>query len=105
MKPAEILAMATIGGAEALHLEAHIGSLEKGKQADLVIISTDSPSMFPIYDPYAAIVYCAESSDIESVLAAGKFVMKKRELKTLDREEIRASSAHLVKKIAESMIP
>lgn len=101
MKPAEVLAMATIGGAEALHLEQHIGSLEKGKQADIVIVSTDSPSMFPIYDPYAALVYCAGSDNIESVLAAGKFMLKKRELKTLDREEIQASCTRITAKIAE----
>lgn len=47
----EIVKMATIEGAKALGLGDVTGSLEPGKEADLVIIETDSPNMFPIYDP------------------------------------------------------
>ena len=51
---AEIVRMATCEGAAALGLGAVTGSLEPGKEADIVLVETDSPNMFPVYDPYAA---------------------------------------------------
>ena len=99
MKPRDVLAMATIGGARALHLESETGSLEEGKAADITMISTDSPAMFPLYDPYAALVYAAEASDVSSVMINGKLVMKERRLLTLDREEIRSGTAWYIEKI------
>ena len=50
---------ATAGGAKALHMEQKIGSIEVGKRADLVLVETRSANMFPIYDPYSALVYSA----------------------------------------------
>ena len=57
MPAKDIVAMATIGGARALGLDRKIGSLEPGKEADLVLVETDSANMFPVYDPYSALVY------------------------------------------------
>ena len=45
-----VVEMATIDGAKALHMEKEIGSLEKGKKADLVLISLDEPNAVPMYD-------------------------------------------------------
>ena len=59
--------MATIEGAKALGLGDVTGSLEPGKEADLVIIETDSPNMFPIYDPYSTLVYSAFASNVRDV--------------------------------------
>ncbi len=105
MKPREVFEMATIGGARALHMEDSIGSLETGKLADITIISTDSPAMFPIYDPYATIVYSASPSDVSLVMVNGKVVMRDRRLITLDTMVIREASEDFVQRIAKEMNP
>ncbi|PIE33806.1 amidohydrolase [candidate division KSB3 bacterium] len=89
MPPQTVVDMATIGGAQALHMEKKIGSLEAGKRADIIIISTDAPSMYPIYDVYSALVYCASPRDVQTVLVDGRILMENRHLKTLDAPEIR----------------
>ena len=78
-KAEEIVKLATIGGAKALKMDDRIGSLEVGKQADIVLIETDSINMFPIYDPYSAIVYSANSSNVESVWINGVQVLKQKQ--------------------------
>ena len=78
-KAEEIVKLATIGGAKALKMEDRIGSLEVGKQADIVLIETDSMNMFPIYDPYSAIVYSANASNVDSVWINGVQVLKQKQ--------------------------
>ena len=68
--------MATIEGAKALGLGDVTGSLEPGKEADLVIIETDSPNMFPIYDPYSTLVYSAFASNVRDVYVAGECLVE-----------------------------
>lgn len=80
----EVLSMATLEGARALRMEEQIGSLESGKYADLIILETDSPNMCPIYDPYSAVVYSANPSNVESVFVHGKQVVDHRKLLTAD---------------------
>ena len=63
--------MATIDGARAIHLEKEIGSLEKGKKADLILISLDEPNAVPMYDVYAAIAYALKGSDVKTVIIGG----------------------------------
>jgi len=94
----EIVAMGTIDGARVLHMEDQIGSLEIGKQADIVILETDSVNMFPIYDPYSAIVYSANASNVADVYVAGKCVVKDKKLVGHDLEQIRAELKDLMDK-------
>lgn len=89
----EILRMATIGGATALGLEKEIGSLEKGKKADVIVIETDSVNMNPIYDYESAVVYSANPSNVEATIVNGELLMHHRRLFSMDlpslKEEIR----------------
>lgn len=101
LPPAKILEMATIGGAKALHLERITGSLEVGKRADIVMIGTDSPSMYPIYEPYAAVVYGASSEDVQTVIIEGQLVVRDRTCLTLDRETLLSEAAGYQKEIRE----
>ena len=78
-KAQEIVKLATIGGAKALKMDDRIGSLEVGKQADIVLIETDSVNMFPIYDPYSAIVYSANASNVDSVWINGVRVLNHKQ--------------------------
>jgi 5-methylthioadenosine/S-adenosylhomocysteine deaminase len=89
MRPIEILDMATLGGARSLYMDDKIGSLEPGKLADIIIIETTSPNMVPCYDPYAAVVFQAEPSNVSTTIIHGKLVMGNREMKTIGIAEDR----------------
>ena len=80
----------TIGGAKALKMDDRIGSLEVGKQADIVLIETDSVNMFPIYDPYSAIVYSANASNVDSVWINGTRVLSNKQ-SVFNLQEIKAA--------------
>lgn len=84
-----IVSLATIEGAKAMGLHLTTGSLEPGKQADLVLIETLSANMFPVYDPYSALVYSANPSNVESVFVAGECLVKDKKLVKSNLEEIR----------------
>lgn len=88
--PAEtIVSMATDLGAKALGLSDITGSLEPGKQADLVLVETRSANMFPVYNPYSALVYSANPSNVEAVYVAGECVVRDKKLAKADMAEIR----------------
>jgi 5-methylthioadenosine/S-adenosylhomocysteine deaminase len=92
--PAEAtLLMATRMGAEALHIGHMTGSLEVGKQADLILLNINTIHNAPRFrrDPngiYAQIVYAAKSSDVTDVMIDGKWVMRQQELLTVDVESV-----------------
>ena len=103
MPPPKVVEMATIGGARALHIEDKTGSLEKGKKADIIIVSTGSASMFPIYDYYSALVYCASPRDVNTVIVNGELVMENRKINTFNKNEVRTEAEKLVVKIKEGL--
>jgi len=83
----EVIRMSTINGAKAYGMDKVTGSIEPGKQADLMVINPDQPHWYPRYNPYSSIAYAMQSSDVESVMIAGDFVMKNREFTTVDETE------------------
>jgi len=94
-----VVEMATIEGAKAIGLDRHTGSLEVGKQADLIIIDTQTPHLVPIYHPESHIVYTAKGSDVRDVVVDGCVLVKDRKVLSLDVEEIMAK----VRAIAEEI--
>src|SRR5215813_11245802 len=99
----DVMAMATIEGARALHLDKQIGSLEPGKKADLVLLSLDQPNSVPMYDVYAQIVYASKASDITTVMVGGRIVMQNRKLLTVDEPAAIAKAREYKTKIAASL--
>ncbi len=87
--PYDILSMATINSARALGLDKKIGTLEAGKEADLILINTDSVNLSPLNDPFSAIVFAADRSNIDYVFSRGDAVLEKGELTHLDEEELK----------------
>jgi len=85
----EVMAMATIGGARALGTDDITGSLEIGKKADIVLIETDSINMFPVHDPYSAIVYSANPSNVDTVWIDGVMTVQNKKLAHHDLKQIR----------------
>lgn len=82
--PVDLVRMATIGGAHALHIQAKTGSLEIGKQADLIMIETQSSNMRPNYDSYATLVYSAYPSNIIMTMVAGRIIAQDGQILTIN---------------------
>ena len=102
--PAEqVVEMATITGARAVHLEKQIGSLESGKKADLILVDTGAPHSTPMYNVYSQLVYALKAADVRTVVVAGKIVMEDRQMLTLDEKEILAKAQEYKKKIEASL--
>jgi 5-methylthioadenosine/S-adenosylhomocysteine deaminase len=85
---AQVLEMATLGGARALGLEKEIGALEAGKKADLILVNAGSARALPLYDPYAQIVYDFKGGDVRTSIINGKVVMLEGRILTLDEKRI-----------------
>jgi len=83
-----VLRMATIEGAQALGLEKSTGTIDVGKRADIVLIDLKKPHLTPLHDLYANIVYSAHGSDVDTVIVDGRVLMERREVKTLNEEEV-----------------
>ena len=109
MSAEEAFALATISGAQAVHLEKEIGSIEKGKRADLVIVNRDSLNQIPLYNVYSDLVYATKASDVQTVIINGKIVMRDRRLLTLDeaaiKEDARVFRDQVIKSLGRSTIP
>ncbi|HXF95216.1 MAG TPA: amidohydrolase family protein, partial [Gemmatimonadales bacterium] len=87
---AQVLELATLGGARALGLEGEVGSIEVGKRADLVALDLSGPHGQPAdADPASRIVYAARAADVRHVLVDGRIVVQDGRLKTADLDEIR----------------
>lgn len=87
--PAEqTLEMATTKGAEALSWGREIGSVERGKKADLAVVGFRKPHLCPLYDEVSHLVYAAKAADVETVIINGRIVMENRQLKTLNIDKI-----------------
>ena len=88
MPAVEVIRMATIEGARVLGMDRAIGSLEAGKQADLVRVSLDAVRLQPVYDIYATLVFSAMPADVADTMVAGRWLMRNREVLTLERKAV-----------------
>lgn len=103
LRAEQVVEMATIGGAKALHLDKQIGSLEAGKKADLILVDTGAAHATPMYNVYSSIVYSLKATDVKTVVIAGKVVMEDRRMLTLDERGILAKAREYKKKIEASL--
>jgi 5-methylthioadenosine/S-adenosylhomocysteine deaminase len=95
--------LATIRGAQALHLDKEIGSLEVGKRADILIIDRDTLNQIPVYNIYSDLVYATKGSDVQTVIINGRIVMRDRRLLTLNETTIKTEARALRDKIIKSL--
>jgi len=105
----QALAMATIGGARALHMDEFIGSLEPGKRADVSVVDLRKVHNTPRFARdsealYAQLVYVAKSSDVRDVMCQGQWLMRERRLLTLDEQVLEAEAAGIARKIDTFLI-
>ena len=101
MDAVTVLKMATIDGARCLGLEDRIGSIEIGKQADIIILNTNAPHWVPLFNPYSQLVYAASGADVATSIIGGKIVMRDRKLLTMDLDSVTRE----VRKIANKISP
>src|SRR5436853_3141253 len=99
----EAFEMATIRGARALHLEKEIGSIEKGKRADLVVVDLDDLNQTPNYNIYSDLVYATKANDVRTVIIEGRIVMRDRRLLTLNEETIKADARAYRERVVRSL--
>ncbi len=99
----QVVEMATIGGARAVHMDKEIGSLEPGKKADLILIRTDAPHATPLYNIYSQLVYALKAADVDTVMVGGRTVMEHRKMLTLNENEILEKAREIAKKTSSSL--
>lgn len=102
----QVLEMATIMGAKAIHMDGLIGSLETGKRADLILVDISPLHNQPrfrrdIEGIYAQLVYAAKSTDVTDVMVNGKWLMREKELTTVDEKELISQAQEVAHNIDE----
>lgn len=106
LRAEEVVAWATIGGAEALGLAEVTGSITVGKKADLVLVKNDrSPAMYPVLNPYGHVVFQAGRGDVHTVMVNGVVVKADHHLVGIDLDKAKAAVAGTVEHARSSLGP
>jgi len=105
----ETLAMATRLGARALHIGDRCGTLEPGKRADLILVDLDGVHSWPPFerDPdavYSRVVYSAKSTDVTDVMVDGRWLMRHRQLLTIQTEPLLEAAAAYARRIDQFLL-
>lgn len=99
----EVLRLATIGGAQVLGLAGRIGTLERGKRADVVLIDLQQVKSQPVYSVESAIVYAASGSSVVTTIVDGKILMRRGEVLTVDEATVIRKAREYRDKILKSL--
>jgi cytosine/adenosine deaminase-related metal-dependent hydrolase len=102
MSTRDVIRYATVDGARAAGFDGIAGSIEPGLQADVIVLRTDRPNVWPINDPIGAVVWGMDTSNISHVVVGGRVLLRDgaltadvgaaRELATTARERVVASA-------------
>jgi len=100
----ETLAMATRLGARALHIGDRCGTLEPGKRADLILLDLDGVHSWPPFERepeaiYSRVVYSAKSTDVTDVMVDGRWLMRHRQLLTVQTGPLLEAAAEYARRI------
>jgi cytosine/adenosine deaminase-related metal-dependent hydrolase len=106
LRAEHVVDWATRGGSRALGLDDRIGSLERGKKADVVLLKNDaSPVMFPILNPYGHVAFQAQRGDVHSVVVNGRLVKHEHRLVGADLPKVRADVERTVEHLVATLGP
>lgn len=95
----DVLKMATMNGAKALQLDKKIGSVEEGKDADLIMINLDSIVTKPVNNLLSDIVYNVKGTNVETVIINGEIVMEDRQIQGIDEHKIHEKCQKIIDRI------
>src|SRR5256714_2219562 len=98
---ARVLRMATLDGARALGLDQEIGSIERGKRADVIVVNLDRIHSSPAHDVVSALVYSAQPSDVRTAIIDGHLVMRAGELMTMNELSVISDANREAGELAE----
>jgi 5-methylthioadenosine/S-adenosylhomocysteine deaminase len=101
----EVLRLATIEGARAIGLGDEIGSLEDGKQADLILVDLGELNLVPVLDAPVRnivpnLVYAASGHEVKTVIVAGQVLVRDGQVLTADEAAVRAEAQSQAEAIA-----
>jgi cytosine/adenosine deaminase-related metal-dependent hydrolase len=88
LPPGKVLEMCTIDAAKALGMDDQIGSIEPGKQADIILVDLRRPHLYPAHMPEFRVVYFANGNDVDTVLVAGRIVLQNRQASLVDENAV-----------------
>lgn len=91
--------MATANGARAIGFGDDTGVIRAGMKADLILLDMDKPHLVPMNDPFSAVVYSAQGSDVDTVIVDGRVLMEHRELTTIDEERVKHEAAEISRRL------
>jgi 5-methylthioadenosine/S-adenosylhomocysteine deaminase len=95
--------LATRRGAEALGMGDKIGSLEVGKQADVITISLASARQTPMFEPLGQIAFVTHGGDVTNTIVAGKVLMRDRKVLTLKSADVIRDARVMAEKVKEAI--
>jgi cytosine/adenosine deaminase-related metal-dependent hydrolase len=101
LPPGKALEMATIDGYRALGLHGQLGSIETGKQADLITLNLFQPHLYPIDMLAHRLVYNATGADVADVAVAGRLVMEERKVVTMDETQVLERAQEVYRRFVE----
>ncbi|HXJ63762.1 MAG TPA: amidohydrolase family protein, partial [Actinomycetota bacterium] len=91
--PREVLSYTTIEGARANGLDAKVGTLTPGKQADVILLRTDRMNVTPLNDPATAVVAGMDTGNVDTVMIAGRVMKRNGKLLHVDWPAVRRTAA------------
>ncbi len=100
MPPEHAVEMATINGAKGAGLADRIGSIEIGKEADLVLFDATVSEWQPLFNPVSNLVYSATGNTVKHVFVAGDHVVRDGRLTHVDQDQIMVEVAKTAERIA-----
>ncbi|HUR20653.1 MAG TPA: amidohydrolase [Vicinamibacterales bacterium] len=95
----QALELATSRGAAALGLEGKIGTLQAGKLADVITVSTSSARQTPMFDPLSHLVYVTRGTDVRTTVVNGRVLMREGRVLTLDRGTVIKEANAMAQKV------
>ncbi len=92
----EVLRCATTNAARAMRIESDVGSIEAGKQADLIVLDLDTLTFTPLNDLRRQLVFCENGSSVRVVMVAGRILVEDGKLLSIDEHLLRAEVRELM---------
>ncbi|MEW6227241.1 MAG: amidohydrolase family protein, partial [Bacillota bacterium] len=84
----DLIGYATAGGAAALRMSSALGSIDRGMLADLILVDTRRPHLFPSTRAVSSLVGFAQPGDVSDVIIAGRVIMRDKEILNVDEEDV-----------------